>query len=147
MTEISELRWNEQGLLPAVVQDVTTGQVLMLAWMNEEALRLTLLTGETHFWSRSRQRLWHKGARSGNIQQVASVQYDCDGDALLVKAWPHGPACHTGETSCFYREFTLEKSKADTRGLLSAEPVLEWSPEAAEGADPATFDMEQNTGD
>lgn len=136
MTQMSELRWNDQGLLPAIVQDVTTGQVLMLAWMSEESLRLSLLSGETHFWSRSRQTLWHKGARSGNIQQVASIHYDCDADALLVRAWPRGPACHTGETSCFYREFTLEESAGDGRELQSASLVPEWSPEAAEGADP-----------
>jgi phosphoribosyl-AMP cyclohydrolase len=99
----ANLRFNEAGLLPAIVQDATTGQVLMLAWMNEESLRLTLEQGETWFWSRSRGELWHKGATSGNIQKVRQIFYDCDGDTLLVKVDAAGPACHTGETSCFFR--------------------------------------------
>jgi len=86
-----------------VVQDARTGEVLMVAWMNEEALRRTLETGETWFWSRSRQELWHKGATSGNIQKVREVRLDCDGDTILVKVDPAGPACHTGERSCFFR--------------------------------------------
>jgi phosphoribosyl-ATP pyrophosphohydrolase/phosphoribosyl-AMP cyclohydrolase len=85
------------------VQDAETGQVLMLAYMNAESLRLTLETGETWFWSRSRQELWHKGATSGNKQRVVKIRYDCDGDTLLVRVAPAGPACHTGEVSCFYR--------------------------------------------
>jgi phosphoribosyl-ATP pyrophosphohydrolase/phosphoribosyl-AMP cyclohydrolase len=98
----SNLQFNEMGLLPAIVQDATTGQVLMLAWMNEASLRLTLEQGETWFWSRSRGELWHKGATSGNIQTVREVFYDCDGDTLLLKVDPAGPACHTGEVSCFF---------------------------------------------
>lgn len=98
-----ELTWNEQGLLPAIVQDASTGQVLMLAYMNEESLRLTLETGETWFWSRSRGELWHKGATSGNRQDVVEIRADCDADTLLVRVRPAGPACHTGEQSCFYR--------------------------------------------
>lgn len=97
------LQFNEMGLLPAIVQDATTGQVLMLAWMNEESLRLTLEQGETWFWSRSRGELWHKGATSGNIQKVRQIYYDCDGDTLLIQVDAAGPACHTGETSCFFR--------------------------------------------
>jgi len=100
---ISNLQFNEAGLIPAIVQDATTGQVLMLAWMNEESLRLTLEQGETWFWSRSRGELWHKGATSGNIQRVRHIFYDCDGDTLLVQVEAAGPACHTGETSCFFR--------------------------------------------
>jgi phosphoribosyl-ATP pyrophosphohydrolase/phosphoribosyl-AMP cyclohydrolase len=100
---ISHLRWDERGLLPAIVQDAATGEVLTLAYMNAEALRLTLETGETWFWSRSRGELWHKGASSGNTQRVVEVRYDCDGDALLLRVVPAGPACHTGERSCFYR--------------------------------------------
>jgi phosphoribosyl-AMP cyclohydrolase/phosphoribosyl-ATP pyrophosphohydrolase/phosphoribosyl-AMP cyclohydrolase len=100
---LNELRFNEQGLIPAVVQDQADGAVLMVAWMNAETLRLTLETGETHFWSRSRQTLWHKGVTSGNRQQVEAIFMDCDGDTLLVKVRPAGPACHTGERSCFYR--------------------------------------------
>ncbi len=97
------MKWNEQGLIPAVVQDADTREVLMLAWMNEESYRLTRETRETWFWSRSRQELWHKGASSGNIQKVVEMRYDCDEDALLVLVNPAGPACHTGECSCFYR--------------------------------------------
>jgi len=98
-----DLKWDERGLIPAVVQDAETGQVLMLAYMNAESLRLTLETGETWFWSRSRGELWHKGATSGNTQHVVEIRYDCDGDTLLVRVAPAGPACHTGEVSCFYR--------------------------------------------
>ncbi len=100
-----DLRWNESGLLPAVVQDDATGQVLMVAWMSRAALELTLSTGETHFWSRSRNEMWHKGGTSGNVQRVASIWADCDGDTLLVRVVPAGPACHTGAVSCFYRPF------------------------------------------
>lgn len=97
------LQWNEQGLIPAVVQDAASGQVLMVAWMNADSLRLTQETGETHFWSRSRNELWHKGATSGNTQTVVEIRVDCDADVLLVQVQPAGPACHTGATSCFYR--------------------------------------------
>jgi phosphoribosyl-ATP pyrophosphohydrolase/phosphoribosyl-AMP cyclohydrolase len=100
---ISSLTWDERGLLPAIVQDAETGEVLTLAYMNAESLGLTLETGQTWFWSRSRKELWHKGATSGNIQHVVEVRYDCDGDALLVRVKPAGPACHTGERTCFYR--------------------------------------------
>jgi len=102
-----DLRYDERGLLPAIVQDATTRQVLMLAYVNAEALRLTRATGEAHFWSRSRGELWHKGGTSGNVQHVREIRYDCDADALLLIVDPAGPACHTGETSCFYR--TLEQ--------------------------------------
>ena len=98
------LKFDERGLITAVIQDATTRQVLMVAWMNAEALRLTQETAETHFWSRSRQQLWHKGATSGNIQHVRHIAADCDGDTLLVLVDPAGPACHTGEHSCFYRD-------------------------------------------
>ena len=99
----AELRFDDRGLIAAVVQDATTGAVLMVAWMNAEALRLTQASGEAHFWSRSRGELWHKGATSGNVQRVREIRYDCDGDALLVLVEPAGPACHTGALSCFYR--------------------------------------------
>lgn len=102
-TSEPELRFDEKGLIPAIVQDAETSEVLMLAWMNPESLALTLQRGTTWFWSRSRRELWNKGATSGNIQRVAEVLYDCDGDALVVKVRPEGPACHTGERSCFYR--------------------------------------------
>lgn len=98
-----QIKWDEHGLVPAVVQDANSRQVLMVAYMNAESLRLTLETGETVFWSRSRGELWHKGATSGNVQRVAEIFVDCDGDTLLVLVRPAGPACHTGEVSCFYR--------------------------------------------
>ncbi len=101
------LKWNDAGLIPAIVQDADTLQVLTLAWMNEESLRLTLETGETWFWSRSRRELWHKGATSGNIQKVVALFYDCDSDALLVKVHPAGPACHTGAVSCFFGKIEI----------------------------------------
>lgn len=91
----------EKRLRAAVVQDAVSLEVLMLAWMDDEALRLTLETGEVHFWSRSRKRLWRKGETSGNVLRLAAVIQDCDGDALLVKALPSGPVCHTGSRSCF----------------------------------------------
>lgn len=102
------LKFNDRGLITAVVQDNTTRDVLMVAWMNAESLRLTQETGETHFWSRSRQELWHKGATSGNVQRVQEIRYDCDGDTLLVLVDPAGPACHTGETSCFFTKLETE---------------------------------------
>jgi len=98
-----EIRYDTRGLVPAVVQDQRSGQVLMVAWMNPQALQLTLDTGEAHFWSRSRQELWHKGETSGNIMYVQEVWIDCDGDTLLLKVRPAGPACHTGRSSCFFR--------------------------------------------
>jgi phosphoribosyl-AMP cyclohydrolase / phosphoribosyl-ATP pyrophosphohydrolase len=97
------LVYDERGLVPCVVQDWTTGEVLTLAYMNELALERTRATGELHLWSRSRQELWHKGATSGNTQAVRSLRVDCDGDALVALVEPAGPACHTGERTCFYR--------------------------------------------
>ena len=101
------LKWDQHGLLTAVVQDATTLQVLMVAWINAESLQRTLETGETVFWSRSRGELWHKGATSGNVQRVRELRIDCDGDPLLMLVDPAGPACHTGAVSCFFR--TLEE--------------------------------------
>lgn len=100
-----ELTFDERGLAPAVVQDAATGEVLMLAWVDAEAVRRTLETKTTWFWSRSRKEYWNKGATSGNTQKVIEVRYDCDADALLMRVEPTGPACHTGERSCFYRTF------------------------------------------
>ena len=97
-------KYDERGLVPAIVQDAETGEVLMMAYMNEEALRLTQQTGEAWFWSRSRQELWHKGGTSGNVMSVLELRKDCDEDTLLLKVLPAGPACHTGERSCFYRQ-------------------------------------------
>lgn len=99
----NEIKFDSNGLVPAIVQDAKTKEVLMMAWMNVETLRLTLETGEAVFWSRSRQEIWHKGATSGNVQKVVEVRVDCDADTLLVLVEPAGPACHTGERSCFYR--------------------------------------------
>ena len=100
--DFSKIKFDAHGLVPAVVQDVKTNAVVMLAYMNKESLQLTVQTGYTWFWSRSRQELWNKGATSGNLQRVVEMYYDCDGDALLVKAELSGPACHTGEYSCFH---------------------------------------------
>jgi phosphoribosyl-AMP cyclohydrolase len=97
------LKWNEHGLIPAIVQDAGNGEVLMMAWMDEPALRDTLATGQTHFYSRSRRSHWHKGATSGHVQHVESISIDCDGDVLLIKARQVGGACHEGYRSCFFR--------------------------------------------
>lgn len=97
------LKFDERGLIPAIVQDADSHEVLMMAWMNAESLSLTRSTGETWFWSRSRQELWHKGATSGHTQRVVEMRTDCDGDTLLIRVEPVGPACHTGERSCFFQ--------------------------------------------
>jgi phosphoribosyl-AMP cyclohydrolase len=106
---LSEIKYDANRLVPAIVQDVFTKDVLMMAWMNAEALRLTLETGEAVFWSRSRREIWHKGATSGNVQKVVEVRVDCDADTLLVLVEPAGPACHTGERTCFYRSLTADR--------------------------------------
>lgn len=108
------VRFDERGLVPAVVQQHDTGEVLMVAWMSEESLALTLKTGTTWFWSRSRQELWNKGATSGNVQQVKRVLVDCDADTLLVEADSPGPACHTGHRSCFFRELSPAEGAAES---------------------------------
>src|SRR5688572_12391058 len=100
-----EITFDERGLAPAIVQDAKTGEVLMLAWVNAEAIKRTLDTKTTWFWSRSRQEYWNKGATSGNMQNLVELRYDCDADALLMRVDPQGPACHTGEQTCFYRSF------------------------------------------
>lgn len=100
---MAELKFDQDGLIACIVQDADTGAVLTLAYMNEDSLAKTEETGETWFWSRSRGELWHKGETSGNIQKVRELRYDCDGDAILALVEPTGPACHTGETTCFYR--------------------------------------------
>ena len=97
------LKWNDEGLIPAIVQDAENGEVLMMAWMDEPALKDTLATGQTHFFSRSRRSHWHKGATSGHVQHVESISIDCDGDVLLIKARQVGGACHEGYRSCFFR--------------------------------------------
>ncbi|ABO68365.1 bifunctional phosphoribosyl-AMP cyclohydrolase/phosphoribosyl-ATP diphosphatase HisIE [Geobacillus thermodenitrificans] len=105
---IADIRFDEKGLVPAIVQDAQSKEVLMLAYMNKESLEKTLETGETWFYSRSRQELWHKGATSGNVQRVVDIRYDCDADTLLVLVEPAGPACHTGSYSCFSRSLNGE---------------------------------------
>jgi phosphoribosyl-AMP cyclohydrolase len=100
-----EIVYDDRGLAPAIVQDAETNEVLMLAWVDAEAVRRTLESETTWFWSRSREEYWNKGATSGNTQKVVEVRYDCDADALLMRVHPAGPACHTGERSCFYRSF------------------------------------------
>jgi phosphoribosyl-AMP cyclohydrolase / phosphoribosyl-ATP pyrophosphohydrolase len=100
---IDQIKFDANDLIPAIVQDAITNEVLMLAYMNIESLQLTLETNETHFWSRSRAELWHKGATSGNTQKVVEINVDCDEDTLLIRVNPVGPACHTGERTCFYR--------------------------------------------
>jgi phosphoribosyl-ATP pyrophosphohydrolase/phosphoribosyl-AMP cyclohydrolase len=99
------LEFDEKGLIPVIVQDANSGEVLMLGYANKEALRRTLDSGEVWFYSRSRQELWHKGATSGNILKVHSIAKDCDSDAILVRAEPAGPVCHTGNWSCFFQKF------------------------------------------
>ena len=117
---VDKIRYDEQGLVPAIVQDYLDGTVLMMAWMSQESLSKTLETGETWFWSRSRQELWHKGATSGHIQLVRSLRYDCDSDALLISVEQMGDiACHTGQRSCFHQvEDKIIPPPADTLSQL-----------------------------
>ena len=103
VVEAADLKYDAHGLIPCVVQQYDTGEVLMVAWMNEESVGLTLKTGTTWFWSRSRQELWNKGATSGNMQEVKELWADCDSDTLLVKVDSPGPACHTGNRTCFFK--------------------------------------------
>jgi len=105
-----EINFDERGLAPCVAQDASTGEVLTLAYVNAEALERTTETGEMHFWSRSRDELWHKGATSGNVMKVRDLRYDCDADAVLALVDPAGPACHTGERTCFHRALPGESS-------------------------------------
>jgi len=109
--DLQNLKFDDRGLIPAIVQDASTKQVLMLAYMNKESLELSIKTGETHFWSRSRQELWHKGATSGNTQSIINIYYDCDADTLLINVNPAGPACHTGKVSCFHNILIEDNTK------------------------------------
>ncbi|NJK48029.1 phosphoribosyl-AMP cyclohydrolase [Candidatus Gracilibacteria bacterium] len=105
---IEQLKFNEQGLIPAIAQDYRDGTILMMAWMNKESIQQTLTTKEAHYWSRSRQELWHKGATSGHIQKVKKFYYDCDADTLLLKIEQVGDvACHTGKRSCFFKSVPI----------------------------------------
>jgi phosphoribosyl-ATP pyrophosphohydrolase/phosphoribosyl-AMP cyclohydrolase len=120
--EISQLKFDQHGLIPAIVQDATDGQVLTLAYMNRESLRLTLETGLTHFYSRSRQRIWQKGEESGHVQQVREIYVDCDEDALLVKADQVVAACHTGRRSCFFRRLLPTPEAPEELGRRHFDP-------------------------
>ncbi len=115
MERFDDLTFDEKGLIPAVVQDAANGEVLMLAYMNEESLRKTMTSGRTHFWSRSRESLWLKGEKSGNVQEVVDVKFDCDADALLILVQQKGVACHTGERSCFYRSLGEDQQREGLR--------------------------------
>jgi phosphoribosyl-AMP cyclohydrolase / phosphoribosyl-ATP pyrophosphohydrolase len=128
------IAYDERGLVPCVIQDWRSGEVLTLAYMNAEALAATRRTGELHLWSRSRDELWHKGATSGNTQAVKAIRYDCDGDALLALVEPAGPACHTGERTCFHR------GELEPHAPHEALPALERTiAERAAGAPPGSY--------
>jgi phosphoribosyl-ATP pyrophosphohydrolase/phosphoribosyl-AMP cyclohydrolase len=134
--DIRELKFDTRGIIPAVVQDVQTGSVLTVAYMNRESLEKTLLSGETYFWSRSREAIWHKGSTSGNTQTVKSITADCDRDALLVRVEQKGVACHTGEYSCFHNLLTgSEESEGfvEVLGIL-ARRIAERKREMPEGS-------------
>jgi len=105
---MKNIKFDEKGLIPAIIQDSATGEVLMLGYMDEESLRRTMKSKEVWFYSRSRQELWHKGETSGNIIKVKSIKYNCENNSLLVKANPTGPVCHTGKKTCFYRDLTKD---------------------------------------
>jgi len=105
-TMVARVKFDDRGLVPAIAQDAANGEVLMLAYMNAESLALTLGTGLCHYFSRSRNRLWKKGESSGHVQRLKEIRYDCDGDALLLRIEQDGPACHTGQRSCFYRQLS-----------------------------------------
>jgi phosphoribosyl-ATP pyrophosphohydrolase/phosphoribosyl-AMP cyclohydrolase len=119
-----ELQFGPDGLLPVIIQDAGDGTVLMLAYMNHEALAMTLDTGYTHFWSRSRQALWKKGETSGNVQRVRAVHYDCDSDTLLIQVLQHNVACHTGQRSCFYRAIVCASDETKEGVQLPLSEVL-----------------------
>ena len=119
MSFIDSLKFNDAGLIPAIIQEEGTGRVLMMAWMNADSIRDTIETGKTHFWSRSRQKYWMKGESSGNTQQVKDVAYDCDGDTLLIQVKQVGAACHEGFKSCFFR------SVKEDAGVVTEEPLVD----------------------
>lgn len=135
MTDISGIKFNSEGLVPAVAQDIRTKEVLMLAYMDKEALEKTLSTGKAHYWSRSRKALWQKGETSGNFLNVKSIYYDCDSDAVLLFVEPEGPACHTGERSCFFNKLSGHDN-ADTSGPAVMEELYRTAVER-KNADPA----------
>jgi phosphoribosyl-ATP pyrophosphohydrolase/phosphoribosyl-AMP cyclohydrolase len=118
----AEIQFDQRGLVPCVAQDVASGEVLTLAYMSMEALRLTVETGEVHFYSRSREEIWRKGETSGNVLRLRQLRYDCDGDAIVALVEPTGPACHTGERSCFYREAGGSASTEKDAPAVPGEP-------------------------
>ena len=120
MSFYDQLKFTQDGLIPAIIQEQSTGRVLMMAWMNRASLEQTLATGKTHFWSRSRQKFWMKGESSGHTQQVRDVAFDCDGDTLLIQVDQVGAACHEGYKSCFFRSVTEQGATVKT-----TEPQLE----------------------
>ncbi|MDE3840093.1 bifunctional phosphoribosyl-AMP cyclohydrolase/phosphoribosyl-ATP pyrophosphatase [Bacillus methanolicus] len=126
---MESIKFDEQGLVPAIVQDASTKEVLTLAYMNRESLRKTMETGETWFYSRSRKKLWHKGETSGNTQKIVEMKYDCDQDAILVLVQPDGPACHTGSVSCFSESFyqgeEIGAESGETQGSLLDYQILQ----------------------
>jgi phosphoribosyl-ATP pyrophosphohydrolase/phosphoribosyl-AMP cyclohydrolase len=122
-SDVGKVRFDERGLAPCVMQDALTGEVLTLAYVNAEALALTLETREMHFYSRSRREIWHKGSSSGNVQRLRQLRYDCDADALVALVEPVGPACHTGERSCFYRDLEGDADPAPGARGLRGEPA------------------------
>jgi phosphoribosyl-AMP cyclohydrolase len=120
MSFYDKLKFNADGLIPAIVQDQKTGRVLMMAWMNRASLEKTVQTGKTHFWSRSRQKFWMKGEESGHTQSVRDIAFDCDGDTLLVQVEQNGPACHEGYRSCFFQSVEGESGFKQTEPRLIA---------------------------
>jgi phosphoribosyl-ATP pyrophosphohydrolase/phosphoribosyl-AMP cyclohydrolase len=129
---VLQLKFDSQGLIPAVLQDAATREVLMVAYMNAESVRRTLESGDAWFWSRSRQELWHKGETSGNYQRVVRARTDCDADTVLLEVNPAGPACHTGATSCFFEE--IDKPDAEGAESAVAAPAKPETPPAATAA-------------
>ena len=123
MSFIDGLKFNDDGLIPAIIQEEGTGRVLMMAWMNADSIRDTIDTGKTHFWSRSRQKYWMKGESSGNTQQVKDVAYDCDGDTLLIQVEQIGAACHEGYRSCFFRSVKDGEGEVTEERLMDPEEL------------------------
>ena len=123
MSFINNLKFNDDGLIPAIIQEEGTGRVLMMAWMNADSIRDTIETAKTHFWSRSRQKYWMKGESSGNTQQVKDVAYDCDGDTLLIQVEQIGAACHEGYKSCFFRSVKEDSGVVTEERLVDPEEL------------------------
>ncbi|GHU67513.1 histidine biosynthesis bifunctional protein HisIE [Clostridia bacterium] len=132
-TLMNSVKWDERGLVPVIAREASTGEMLMLAYMNRESLTQTIDTGYAVYWSRSRQKLWKKGETSGHVQRVRSISVDCDGDTLLINVDQTGNACHTGERSCFYRTLNLDESLNDTLDV-----TLVGSPDDSHVAEPAS---------